>query len=137
MNSNFVWEDLPAKVVLYNPPKKVKGGGSPITNYPISEEVVDENGNPVIDQLTAQARKTGEVYEWSLDVDDRKEFPKYVAKILKDRYGFLVVELKAKGAAEPAKQEISQFPVCPICQTPFGTEEILQRHLDEAHPDVE
>lgn len=132
--NNVIWEDLPAEVVLYNPPLKTKGGGSKITDYPISEVQVDANGDPVMDYSLGVPKMTGDTYDWSLDVDQRKLFPKYVAKILKERYDFLKVELsKGNKDVSEANRSIANQPVCLHCQIPYGTQEILDRHISEKH----
>ena len=133
---NFNWEDLPKEVVLYNPEKKLRGGGSKIVDYPISEILVDGNGNPVIDNTTGVIKMTGETFEWSLGEDERKKFPKYVAKVLKERYDFLQVEVEKQSVGVADKKE-AEVPVCPYCNIPFGTQKVLDTHIREQHSNVE
>ena len=127
------WVEMPKKVVLFNPEKKIKGGGSPIVNYPISEMLVDENGNPSMGRDGVE-RYTGESKEWSLDCGEKKRFPKYVAKVLVDRYGFLQILIEDK-KTEDSKEKVPGEVECKFCGYSFGSEKILGTHIGEKHPE--
>ena len=99
--------------------------------------MIDENGNQELDHLTGLPRFTGESYEWSLGVGQRAKFPKYVAKILTERYAFLKVEVEAKGQAQQAEGEPAPDLICQYCEYPFGTEKILNKHIQEKHSDIQ
>lgn len=79
-----------------------------IIDYPISECMVDDSGNPKIDPATQQPRETGEVYVWSLAAKETKLFPKYVADYLKQIYGFLKVVSTPKKDVPTVEPEVEK-----------------------------
>lgn len=75
---------------LYNPTK------APIVDYPIEDLKVDDEGNLVIDSQTNEPIGLLGTTLWSLDAEETAIFPRYVADILQDRYGFLVESIIPK-----------------------------------------
>ena len=123
------------KVIVFN------DSGVNVDNYPISEAMLDGEGNLVVNTGTGEYISTGRTYEWSIQSKEKILFPEYIALVLKQRYDFLkimpedaVVDEVEK--IEPAKEvddDGNKVFICKYCKKTFDNAGKLGRHKGLAH----
>lgn len=129
------------EVVLSNP------SDEDIIQFPISEAVVDENGNPKINRDTQQWVTTGETLVWTLMGGETKAFPKYVADYLMGIYAFLepvdtrvqeveVVDPVEEPSEKDEEKKIEGKQRCKFCGDEFVNVKGLGMHIAAKHPEA-
>lgn len=78
-------ERVEKRKALLNPEDK----GADVIDYEISEAVLDDNGDVIIDTRTGQWKTTGITKKWTILKGEKAIFPYYVADYLKSIYPFL------------------------------------------------
>ena len=108
-----------------------------IADYPISEATLDANGNPIADNNAPDGYLwTGKTLAWSLAAGEKRKFPDYVAKILKERYEFLDV-YEAEVGAEVKPEEMAKVVdgkiTCKHCGANFKSNRGYALHMAWKH----
>jgi hypothetical protein len=120
--------------VLKNPTKV------DIVDYPIEEYQMGEDGEVLVDLENQSPIGTGVTKTWSLAGGETLRFPKYVADILMDRFGFLEEtfrNIKTDAESEIAPEiEISDGTIkCPVCEKSLMNIKALGMHMGSKHPE--
>ncbi len=131
-------QEISHELALHNP------SDVDILEYPISEYVLDKNGNPRIDTDTQQPITTGDTYTWTLNSGETKIFPKYVADYLMKIYGFLEIrdmpkeEVTMENPVEMRKSQKNEDGTyrCRYCGQEAKNARGLGLHIAAKHPEA-